>query len=290
MSAGSKARRALQRAIWWTLVCGFIVGSLLVVLAGALPQRIESIALWLGLGLMLASVGAAAAYLARGTAAEWRGISPAVGILIGALPFLATYGWHYFADGHQVLPRPPAAGPTPAPPRPPWATWASAIPRSVEVPGSPAQSPPYPPSEVAPLEGALDKLAVTLDGEGRAVARATVSAIASARGGDAGGARSNIAVAQRDLADLQASVERIRSENQAFSEQLDSTLGGTTPIADMEAALEHFSGSAADAGSPELQQAATRVRANSVRLNTWITACNQRIASLKAEVEGPKLN
>jgi hypothetical protein len=144
--------RVLPRISRWVLVCGLIVGSLLGVLAGALPERVQSVALWLGIGFMLACIAGMLARLARDAELEWRGISPVVGMLIGALPYLSVAAWHQVTTRHEesssrgpVLAAIHVAAPAVVPPplRPQVRAAAPASIAPAPMPGSPrAQSQP----------------------------------------------------------------------------------------------------------------------------------------------------
>ena len=290
--AATNSPRRLPSVFGWVIVGAFVAGPLVTVVAGILPERAANVATWLGLGLMLASIAGMLAYLARKAGLDWRGISPLFGVLLGALPVLAVHGWNY---AHQVQPSAtPAATALSAlkpPLRPPPRVAAEAL-RSAAGYAQPASQGAYgvsyAQSEAAQPQGPFDDLANALNGQGRAAARAALmSALASAHSDDAESARSKIADAESGLANFRASLERVRAANPSFSEEFDSALGDTAPIAELDAGLRQFANSGA---GEELQQAAVRLRANSVKLNTWITACNQRIANAKAQVEGPSAN
>lgn len=290
----ANAPRGLPGVFRWAIVCAFLVGPLLTIVAGVLPEHAASAVTWLGLGLMLASIAGVLAYVARKTGLEWRGISPVFGILLGALPLLALDGWNDALRPHQAQ-----AAPTPAKTalaarlpqlRPPPGVAAAAL-GSAAASQRPATQDPYGapfPSGAEPPQGPFDELAAALNVQGRAAARAALlSAVASARPGDAQSMSSRIADAESALANFRASLDRVRAGNSSFSEEFDSALGDTAPIAELDAGLQQF---ASSAGGEDLQQAATRLRANTIKLNTWITACNQRLATVKAEVEGPSSN
>ena len=90
-----------------------VVGFLVCGLAGIFPDRLQPTAVPLGIGLMLAGMVVSLAYSAREAGLQWRGISPAVGVLVGALPLLAPLGWRYFESSgrHEATPTSPAALP-----------------------------------------------------------------------------------------------------------------------------------------------------------------------------------
>lgn len=291
--AAATSPRRLPSVFGWVIVGAFVAGPLVTVVAGILPERAANVVTWLGLGLMLASIAGMLAYLARKAGLDWRGISPIFGVLLGALPVLAVHGWNY---AHQVQPSATSASTArsalkPPPLRPPPRVAAEALRSAAGYVQPASQGPygaPYAQSEAAQPQGPFDDLANALNGQGRAAARAALmSALASAHSDDAESARSRIADAESGLASFRASLERVRAANPSFSEEFDSALGDTAPIAELDAGLRQFANSGA---GEELQQAAVRLRANSVKLNTWITACNQRIATVKAQVEGPSAN
>jgi hypothetical protein len=240
---------------------------------------------------MLVSIVSVLAYLARDAGLEWRGISPLAGILIGALPLLAVDGWRYFAHPHQTLAsstRPPEARRAML-----RAIRATAGAQAVAgaVPDPHFATPQSNDAAFPQIEGPLDQLANVLNGEGRATARdMAMSAAAGARGVGATDVASQVALARSGLVNLQASLASARSENPSLSEALDSALADA-PFAELDAGLREFGDSASAAQGrysdpAALRQAVTRLRGDSVRLERWISACNQRIADLKGSLEG----
>lgn len=293
----------LERAGSWLLMLGVVVGFLLLVLGGALPERAQSLALWIGMSLMLGGLAGALAWMAWGSPLEWRGISPAVSVLVGVLAGLAPFAWQHLRGGHgaaswKVATVSAAAAPAVAQRRP--ATAALAVSGSAIVERSRASTRPNVPTNPQ-LERALIDLGNLLDEEARpAVNRVFVIAVAAPRNPASNPTsvdtfRVRVTSAAQSVAQLQASLERFKTENSIFAGQLDTILGGATaPFGVLNEELERFGRaveSAAEApghasSSAELAPAelALKLRADASVARRWVEDCKRRIAEQRAAV------
>ena len=102
---------------------------------------------------------------------------------------------------------------------------------------------------------------------------------------------SRLAAARTGLADLQLSLNRLRAENRSLGRQLDTVLGDTTPVSELAAALQRFSGSVQSMAGGTANEAsnfesgltlAPDLEAATDNTKRWIADCQQRIADLRA--------
>lgn len=290
----------LERAGWWLLMLGVVAGFLLLVLGGALPERAQSLALWIGMSLLLGGLAGALAWMAWGSPLEWRGISPAVSVLVGVLAGLAPFAWQHLRGGHgetswKVATVSAAATPAVAQRRPAAG--------SVAVPGPAASGrvatnlPPAPER----LDGVLADLGSLLEEKARPVVNGvlvvTVAVPRNAASNPAGfdSFRNRLTAASRGLAELQASLEQIKAAHPSFSGELATVLGGgRTPLDELNSELDSFGEAVASAaGSTEGQalsagaapaQLALKLRADVGAANRWVEECRRRIAEQRASV------
>lgn len=257
------------------------MGLLLTPLAPLFPERAQGPGLYGGIALSLVCTAALVAYLAKDTQLEWRGISPVVGILIGALSFTAPLGWHYFADRHTGVSRTLAV--SALTPRGAALTPTSAGISQLPVPQAQQMLHSSSRQQADPL---LAEVSAVLAEKARPALRATSQAISVVvRAKDPGLMNSQFAAAATGLADVQASLERIRSENPSRGEQLDAVLGDTTPLTELIAKLERYSGAPGSeelTREPESLDMVRALRGDVTDVSRWVAGCEQGIASLRA--------
>ena len=263
---GPRLRSWLQGG---AIVAGFLVTGI----AGTLPEDLQPKAFPLGIGLMLAGIAAALARSAREAGLQWRGVSPAVGILIGALAFLGLSGWHRLVPSGTSLSSARAAASS----RPSiWSAKvsASAPPRQAEANASPLG----PESDDARRERLLGELNGILDEKARPAIEATgSSALLAARRVDPDTLSPRLEAAQRGLAELREAVDKLKYDNPSFSVEVNSVLGDTTPLADLDSGLRQLSASAGDQDA--LRDAAQSLQSAALRAKQWLLGCEKRVRS-----------
>jgi hypothetical protein len=284
--------KVMQRhlsSLHWVVAAGILAGLLLMPLAPVLPERVQSPSLYGGIALSLVCLAAALVHLARDAQLQWRGISPVVGILIGALAFLGPVGWRYVAGRHSE------AAQMTAPTVPAVVHATTTLPRkpASQIAQTQQSARPYPPTNEERLDRMLLEVSDILTGKARRVTQA-VSIMVRVR--EPTRLRSALAVATTGLADVKLSINRTRSENTSLAEQLDTVLGDLTPLSELDSALQQFSDSqqsmegesANQTGRAGPPSALTQpVWAATGSVSRWITDCQQRIAALRASVATP---
>jgi hypothetical protein len=275
--------RVSSRALRRLLFSGIIAGFLLTPLAPAFPERAQSPGLYGGIALSLVCIAMLLAQLARGTRLEWREVSPAVGILIGAVLFIAPASWHYLVDRRGEASRTPPTAVSAAAP----ATLAGAATpvQTGELP-TPQNAGSQSPSNPPPADQLLDELSAIFAVKARPTIQAVIPMTLTARVGGASGARSRLATITTGVADLQRSLDRIRSENPSRRDQLDALLGDTTALNELNSALQRYSDTLQGLGSTSVDetsaQALTQLRAHAADALRWMHECEGRLAVLKA--------
>lgn len=274
----SPAARSGPKLRFWVEGGAIVAGFLLTGIAGTLPEHLQPKAFPLGIGLMLAGIAASLARSAREAGLQWRGFSPAVGILIGPVAFLCLSGWYHLrSDANQGVSSgtPLSAARAAASSRPPF--WSA--PASASAPSRRAEanvSPLTPESDEARHERLLGELNGILDEKARPAIQATrSSALLAARRVDPDTLAPRLETAQRGLAELRESVDRLKYDNPSFSVELDSVLGDTTPLADLDSGLRQLSTAAADRDA--LRGVAESLQGAALRANQWLLGCEKRI-------------
>lgn len=275
--------RGVASATAWQLIAlsGIVVGLLLTALAPLLPERVEGPGLYGGIGLSLACTGVLVAYLARGTQLEWKGVSPAVGVLIGALPLVVLLGWHHSADTRVLRATgesPNSRGGTGSARTP---AWISQLP----VPRPQAQQGSHSPGEQQHADPMLGEVSAVLAEKARPALRAASQAIAIAlHAKDPHLMNSQFAAARAGFADLQASLERIRTENPSRADELDEVLGDTSPLTDLMAKFERYgeaAGAAEQTSEAESLDEVRDLRGYITDANRWLAGREQGIVAAR---------
>jgi hypothetical protein len=231
---------------------------------------------------MLAGIATSLARSAREAGLQWRGVSPAVGILIGALAFLGLSGRHHFtshftSDANEWVSSEESLSSARAAASSRLPIWSATVSASAPPGRAGANASPLAPeSDEAHRERLLGELNGILDEKGRPAIQATrSSALLAVRRVDPDTLTPRLEAAQRGLAELRESVDRLKYDNPSFSVEVDSVLGDTTPLADLDSGLRQLSASAGDRDA--LRGVAENLQSAALRADQWLLGAEKRI-------------
>lgn len=266
-------RNVFQRVRQRVWVGGIVGGLLLMVVYLVVPERFQAVTtLYLGMAALLGcTVGLLAS--ARDARLEWRGLSPAIAVLAGAIPLILTGIWTHREVRREttVLRRPPAV-------RPAAAVIATAPPRETKP-------------ESQDLERLMGEVSRVINEKARPamvhlslMARAPAATLASSPGH-----RMQLQSATQDLSEVQSSLALIKAQNGDIRSQLDLITGDTANLAelisglrDFDQLLESIQGQPGAQVSAALSPALLKLRQLQAGTMQWIVDCNQRLNDQRA--------
>jgi len=285
LSSAVASSRALHRLV----AAGILAGLLLMSLAPVLPERVQNPGLFGGIALSLVCMAVALAHPAKDAHLEYRGMSPVIAMLVGLLPLVGITSWHNSKVEQRAIPAPTITltrAPAPAP-LPVQASAPIQEDRRAHASSERARLEPI----LAELQRILGtKAQPALDSQYQlltTVNRSSKNAFLR----DPGEFRSQLAAAARDLADVQSSLENIKSQNQDYYEELNEVIGDTAALAKLtsglSALIESLPGirdksvDQTSAATSELSELALGLRGDATATGQWINDCTQRIAELR---------
>lgn len=265
--------QGIPQRVWIT---GILSGFLLIGLCGVVPERFQAVLVYTGVALTLINVTAVLLSSAGDAWLEWRGVSPVLAVIVGALLIaVATVRVHLENDQSTATPLNPMAAPMSA--------------REVEI--TPAAPLPQHESRVSPsawkqLAPRLTEVQTILNLRVRPALSELSQSLSRKPEPDL--MRSELTPASDRLMEAQSSLQRIRSQNQDVSEQLDRVMGDTTTLVELNDALRAFVESLGSTGQPAVAVSgsiATEVlRLKTLETNTmkWVAGCNTRIVEQRS--------
>src|SRR5215469_7694556 len=208
-------RSSLAEIPGWVAVAAMVAGTLLCVATGALPERWQDAGLYLGVGLVFASVGGTLVNLMISARSSWRGTATISGSILGALPLL-------FVAWYNIRARPVTVPPLP-------------VSRATVVAASTAGAAGHPESQAASrgtpagptqLEPVLAEIAEVLKKKARPALDQAATTLRRGRERELPPAavRSQLSDTARELEEARTSLQDIQSRHDGLSAQLTSVI------------------------------------------------------------------
>ena len=225
---------------------GLAAGILLLALSGLLPERLQLAFAYCGIALALLSAAFLVSLMTH-RSLQWKGVSPALGIvlgvLVGAMPGILSSAWHRTGDYPVAR---PAAVRTAA--RRPANDVHTVVAMRVVPPDSVAVAAVLP---AKPLGAVLNELSYILDQKARPALdslHGLLTSVADApESTDVVSLRSQLEPGVNDLAEVAASLERIEAENPNLTPELREAIGGGRALGTLNSGLHQLSLAEGDA-------------------------------------------